>query len=93
MEEDKFDEEDLSTNMRPKYNSAMKVSDQLEKFLTQVERKLLSIVWYTDTPEKKEKGQETKRLLQILEESEILIVRTDKIKVLEVCEKINTEQL
>ena len=53
MEEDKFDEEDLSTNMRPKYNSAMKVSDQLEKFLTQVERKLLSVVWYTDMPEKK----------------------------------------
>ena len=53
MEEDKFDEEDLSTNMRPKYNSAMKVSDQLEKFLTQVERKLLSVVWYTYMPENK----------------------------------------
>ena len=52
-EEDNFYEEGLSTNMRPKSNSAMKVSDQLEKFLTQVERKLLSVVWYTYMPENK----------------------------------------
>ena len=47
MEEDKFDEEGLSTNLRPKSKSAMKGSDQLESFLTQLERELLSIGWDT----------------------------------------------
>ena len=36
MEEDKFDEEGLNTTLRPKSKSAMKGSDQLEFFLTQV---------------------------------------------------------
>ena len=48
-----FYEEFLSAKQGPKYNSAMKVSDQLEKFLTQVDRKRLYIVWYTDMPENK----------------------------------------
>ena len=43
MEEDKFDEEGLNTNLRPKYKSVMKGSDQLECFLTKVEGELLSI--------------------------------------------------
>ena len=38
MEEDKCDKEGLSTNLRPKYKSAMKGSDQLESFITQAER-------------------------------------------------------
>ena len=50
MEEDKFDEEGLSTNLRPKSKIAMKGSYQLEIFLTQVERELLSIVWDTEMP-------------------------------------------
>ena len=37
-EEEKFDEEGLNTKLRPKYKSAMKGSEQLESFLTQVER-------------------------------------------------------
>ena len=40
MEGDKLDEEGLSTNLRPKSKSAMKVSDHLERFLTQVKREL-----------------------------------------------------
>ena len=43
MEEDKFDEGVLITNLRPKSKSAMRSSDQLEIFLTQVKRKLLYI--------------------------------------------------
>ena len=57
MEEDKFDEEGLSTNLRPKSKSAMKGSNQLESFLTQVEIELLSIGWDTEMPSKKEKYQ------------------------------------
>ena len=37
-EENFFDEEGLNTKLRPQYNSAMKGSEQLEMFLTQVER-------------------------------------------------------
>ena len=37
MEEDTFYEEGISTNLIPKYKIAMKGSDQLEIFLTQVE--------------------------------------------------------
>ena len=47
MEKEKFDEEGLSTNLRQKALSAMKVSYQLESFLTKVERELLSIGWDT----------------------------------------------
>ena len=36
MAEDKFEEEGLSTILRPKYKSEMKDSDQLESFLTQL---------------------------------------------------------
>ena len=36
-EKDKLDEEGLTTNLRTKYKSEMKGSDQLESFLTQVE--------------------------------------------------------
>ena len=43
MDEDKFDEEVLSTNLRPKFKGAMKSSEQLESFITQLERELLSI--------------------------------------------------
>ena len=56
----------------------MKSSDQLEIFLTQLERELLSIGLYTEILEKKEKDQEMRRLLQSLEESDIIIVPTDK---------------
>ena len=49
-EEGKFDEEGLNTKLRPKSKSAMKGSDQLESFLTQVERELLSIGWDTEMP-------------------------------------------
>ena len=78
MEEDKFDEEGLNTNLRPKSESAMQGSYQLESFLTQVERELLPIGWDTEMPEKKDKDQEIRRLLQISEESEIVIVPTEK---------------
>ena len=78
MEEDKFDEEGLNTNLRPKSESAMQGSYQLESFLTQVERELLPIGWDTEIPEKKDKDQEIRRLLQISEESEIVIVPTEK---------------
>ena len=50
MEEDKFDEEGLSTNLRQKSKREMKGSDQLKNFLTQVERKLLSLGWDTEMP-------------------------------------------
>ena len=43
MDEDKFDEEVLSTNLRTKSKGAMKSSEQLESFLTQLERELLSM--------------------------------------------------
>ena len=62
----------------------MKVSEQLESFLTQVERELLSIGWETEMPEKKEKDQELRRLLKSLEESDIVIVPTEKPTGLEV---------
>lgn len=52
-EEEIYDEEGLNTKLRPKSKSAMKGSDQLESFLTQVERELLSIGWDTEMPEKK----------------------------------------
>ena len=42
-EEEKFYEEGLSTNLRPKSESEMKGSWELESFLTQLERELLSI--------------------------------------------------
>ena len=57
MEKDKFDEEGLNTNLIPKLKSAMKGSDQLKTFLTQLEIELLYIGWYTEMPEKKEKDQ------------------------------------
>ena len=43
MEEEFSDAEGLSTNLRPKYKSGMKVLDQLEIFLTPLKRELLSI--------------------------------------------------
>ena len=52
-EEEKFDDEGLNTNLRPKSKSAIKSSEKLETFLTQVERELLSIGWDTKIPEKK----------------------------------------
>ena len=89
MEEDKLYEEGLSTNLISKWNSAIKSSYQLESFLTQVERELLSIGWDTEIPENKEKDQEMRRLLQILEESEIVTVPTEKKTGLEVWGKRN----
>ena len=77
-EEDKFDQEGPSTTLRPKSRSAMKGSDQLESVLIQVERELLSIGWETKLPDRKEKDQEIRRLLQRLEESEIVIVLTEE---------------
>ena len=56
----------------------MKISEQLENFLTQVERELLSIGWDTEMPEKKEKDLELRRPLQTLEDSDIVFVPTDK---------------
>ena len=56
----------------------MKSSDQLEIFLTQLGRELLSIGLYTEILEKKEKDQEMRRLLQSLDEGEVVIVPTDK---------------
>ena len=56
-EEDKFYEAGFSTNLKPKSKSAMKGSDQVEHFLTQVERELLSIECNTKISEKKEKYQ------------------------------------
>ena len=44
----------------------MKGIDQLEIFLTQVEREVLNIGWDTEILEKKQKYQEMRRLLQIL---------------------------
>ena len=43
-----IDEEGLSTNLRQKSNSAMKGSDQLESFINQLLRELLSIGWDTE---------------------------------------------
>ena len=77
-EEEHFDKEGLNNKLRPKPKSAMKGSEQLESFLTQVERELLSIGWDTEIPEKKEKDLELRRLLQTLEESDIVFVLTDK---------------
>ena len=52
MEEDEnFDKEGLNNNLRPKSKSAMKGSEELENFLTQVERELISIVWDTEITE------------------------------------------
>ena len=42
MEEETFDEEGISTNLIPKYKSAIKDSYQVESFLAQLERELLS---------------------------------------------------
>ena len=39
-EEEKYDEEGLNTKLRPQSKSAMKGSEQLESFLTQVEREI-----------------------------------------------------
>ena len=78
MEEEKIDEEGLSTNLIPRSKSATKGSDQSESFLTQVERELLSIGWDTEITENKWKDQKMRKLLQSLEESEIVIVPTDK---------------
>ena len=50
MEEDKFDEEDHNTTLRPKSKCVMKGSYQLKSFLTQVERELISIGWDTEMP-------------------------------------------
>ena len=49
-EEEKFDEEGLNTKLIPKSKSAMKGSEQLESFLTQVEIELPSIGWDTEMP-------------------------------------------
>ena len=49
-EEESFDEEGLNTKLRPKYKSEMKGLEQLESFLIQVERELLSIGWDTEMP-------------------------------------------
>ena len=56
----------------------MKGSEQLESFLTQVEIELLSIGWDSEIPEKKEKDLELRRLLQTLENSDIVFVPTEK---------------
>ena len=50
----------------------------MKSFLTQVEIELLSMGWDIEIPEKKEKYQEMRRILQSLEESEIVIVTNDK---------------
>ena len=42
----KIDEEGFCTNLRPKSKS----TDQLESFLTQLGRELLSMVWETEMP-------------------------------------------
>ena len=47
MEEETFYEEGLSTNLIPKSKIAMKGSQELESFLTQVERERLSMGWDT----------------------------------------------
>ena len=83
-EEEKMDEGGLNTKLRPKSKSEMKSSDQLESFLKKVERELLTIWWDIEMPEKKEKYQELRRLLQSLEESDIVIVPTEKPTRLEV---------
>ena len=77
-EEETFDEKGINTKLKTKSKSAMKGSEQLESFLKQVERELLSIGWDTEMSENKEKDQELRRLLQSLEESDIVIVPTDK---------------
>ena len=61
--EDKFYEGGLGTNLRPKSKTTMKVSDQLESVLTQLERELLSIGWEIEMPEKKDKDKEMRSLL------------------------------
>ena len=86
-EEEKYYEEGLNTKLRSKSKSAMKGSEQLESFLTQVERELLSIGWDTEMPEKKEKDLELRRLLQTLEKSDIVFVPTDKTNKYESMEK------
>ena len=86
-EEEIYDEEGLNTKLRPKSKSAMKGSEQVESFLKQVERELLSIGWDTEMPEKKEKDLELKRLLQTLEKSDIVFVPTDKTNKYESMEK------
>ena len=63
-EEERFDEEGLNTKLRPKYKSAMKGSEQLESFLTQVERELLYNGWDTGMPKNNKKVLELRRLLQ-----------------------------
>ena len=50
MEEDFFYEEGIGTTLRPKYKSAMKGSDQLERFLDQLEREILYVGWEYEIP-------------------------------------------
>ena len=78
MEKDNFDKKGISNNLRPKSKSAMKGSDKLESFLTQVKIELLYIGWDIEMPENKDKYQEISRLLQSLEESDIFIIPNDK---------------
>ena len=80
MGEDKFDEEGLSTKSRPRSKSEMQNSEQLQKYLTQLERELLSIELDTEIIENKDKDQEMRRQLQRLEESEIVTLPNDKTK-------------
>ena len=86
-EEEKSDEEGLNTKLRPKYKSAMKGSEQLQSFLTQIEREILSIGWDTEMPENKDKDLELRTLLQTLEKSDIVFVPTDKTNKYESMEK------
>ena len=42
-EEEEFDKEGLGTQLRPKSKGALRGSEDLENFLSQLERKLLSV--------------------------------------------------
>ena len=77
-EEEEFDKEGLGTQLRPKSKGEFRGSEYLENFLTQSERELLSVKWDNEMPRICKKNWDINETIRLLDESDQVIVPTDK---------------
>ena len=77
-EEEEFDKEGLGTQLRPKSKGAFRGSEELENLLSQLEREILSVGWDNEMPRRCKKNWDMNETIRILEESDQVIVPTDK---------------
>ena len=77
-EEEEFDKEGLGNQLRSKYKGAFRGSEELENFLSQLQRELLSVGWDNEIPRRCKKIWDVNETIRILEEIDQVIVPTDK---------------